>query len=417
MRKNLFTLAVVALLPVAALGAGYSVPNLNPADLAMAGSRVAAQDSAAAVFANPAALARLQGLNLSLAGAMVDFRSAWTDPTGTQTPSTSEGLTKLVFAPAVYASYGFRLPNDMAAAVGAGFTVPYGGNVFWPDTWPGRFDIDSVERRIYGTYLTAALEPFRWLRLGGGLIWYRGTESFLKGMNYIGSEGTAQIATSGDALSYDLSAEIQPIDRLRVAIDYKHQGVMMLDGHAHFSASPPALGLVDQSVQHELTMPNSLGIGASYQVLPILLVTGSFTWDRYVVSDKDAFVGSSGSSVVVPRNYSNGYTYRLGVEGGPINGLKVRAGILRDIAPTPAVWMDPSIPDGDVWGASIGVAYAILPNLELNAAYFHAWFDQVQTCRVTAGQCQPNNVFPGIYDSRANIASIGVTWNWDGWTR
>ena len=29
------------------------------------------------------------------------------------------------------------------------------------------------------------------------------------------------------------------------------------------------------------------------------------------------------------------------------------------------------------------------------------------------GVCSPNNVFPGIYDTRANIASIGLTWTPD----
>src|SRR5512133_4004046 len=98
MRKNLLTVAVLMVLPALALAGGYSVPNVTPADLAMAGSRMAAQDSAGAVFVNPAALPRLQGLNLSLAGALIDIKSQWSDPLGKQGPVDME--TNLVPVPA-----------------------------------------------------------------------------------------------------------------------------------------------------------------------------------------------------------------------------------------------------------------------------------------------------------------------------
>jgi long-chain fatty acid transport protein len=418
MRTNLvrrscaIAIAVAALVPAAALGVGFSAPNVNPADLAMMESRVAAQDSAAAVFANPSALARLPGLNVSAAGSAIDFGSKWTDPTRTQ--STASTNSNFATPPALYASYGFALPNGMAAAVGAGLSIPFGGNLYWPENWPGRFDIVNVDRRMYGTYLTAALEPLPWFRIGGGLVWYHGTEHLSQALNFGSSEGTTQLSTVGDARSFDVSAEIQPFERLRVGVDYKHQAPMTLDGHVHFANAPPQFGLVDQSVQHQATMPNTLDVGLSYRVLPALLVTGAFSWERYVVFARDTFVGSSGLSIVVPRNYHNGHTYRLGVEGGPVGRFKVRLGAGRGIAPTPADWLHASIPDANVWLASGGLAYAALPSLEVSAAYQRAFFDQTRTCQATGGACAPDNVFPGIQDAHANVFSLGVTWRWAG---
>src|SRR5512133_635930 len=155
MRKNLLSVAVLALLPGVALAAGYSVPNVNPADLAMSGSRIAAQDTAAAAFVNPAGLARMQGLNASDAISLVDIKSTWNDPFGVQAPVEME--TNIAPDPALYVSYGFRLPNDMAIGIGAGFTIPFGGNVYWPGTWPGRYEVLTVQRRIYGTYLSTRI--------------------------------------------------------------------------------------------------------------------------------------------------------------------------------------------------------------------------------------------------------------------
>ncbi len=410
MRKNLLavTALAVALAPSAGSAGGYSVPNVNPRDLAMAGSLVASQEGAGAMFQNPAALGRPEGLHRNLGLSAIDIRSAWHDPN--DFGNSSQMIVKLVFPPAIYASYGLRLPNDWGLGFGVGMTIPFGGNVYWPDTWPGRFDIDLVERRIFGTYVTAGLEPVKWLRIGGGFIWYRATEKLLQGTNYLSYEGSAELGAAGDGFSYDLSAEIQPIAPLRIGIDYKHQSVIKLTGQAHFNNPPLSLAAntLDQGVEHELTMPNVLSIGASYRVFPILLVTAGFQWDRYIVYDKDAFIGTAGTSIVVPRNYHNGHTYRLGVEGGPISGFKVRLGVLRDIAPTPREWMSPTIPDADVWATTVGVAYAVpgVPNLELSASYFHAFFDQVNTVNT------PQNVFPGIYDTWANIASIGATWKW-----
>jgi len=265
-----------------------------------------------------------------------------------------------------------------------------------------------VNRRIYATYFTLGLEPLPWLRVGGGFIWYRGTEELSQRL--ITSQSTGTLGVAGNGYSYDVSAEVQPIEPLRIAIDYKHKATLGLTGHAHFDGSPPselAPLSYDQTVSHQLTVPNTLGMGLSYQVLPALLATGSFTWDRFIVYDQDLFVGGAGAVIQVPRNYHNGYTYRLGAEYSGFDKLKLRAGGLRDIAPTPAEWLSPTIPDANVWGVSVGGSYEFLKGFSVDLAYFHAFYDQITT---PPGANGLYNVFPGTYDTRANIFSIGVTW-------
>ena len=431
MRKYLLIVASLLLAPAAAWAGGYSVPNYFPRDLSMAGSLTAAQEGASATYGNPSALARTEGFNLALSATLIDIRSTWNDPfvgqgsdPFTQDPNYQQSwsmIAKGVFPPAIFASYGLKLKNpflegeDLRVAGGIGFNIPFGGNVFWPDKWPGRFDIITVERRIFATYFMLAVEPVKWFRLGGGLIWYRGTEK----LGQVATAGAlpnfetrAELGTAGDAFSFDVSAEFQPIPPLRIGIDYKHQAPMLLEGQAHFFNPAPQLagrGLVDQSVQHELTMPNVLHVGAAYQVLPSLLVTAAFSWDRYIVYDKDAFVGPL-FNITVARNYHNSHTFRGGAEYSPIENLKVRAGVLRDISPTPKEWMSPTIPDSNVWGVSVGASYNLrqwVENMEIYAAYFHAFFDSTSTVNT------PQYVLPGNYDTFANIASIGLTWGWD----
>src|SRR5438132_1479104 len=150
MRKLI--LALAAALPSAALAGGYIVPNTNARDLAMSGSAMAAQDSAAATYANPAALSRLDGLNVSFGLGLIDFRSTWTDSAGIATasgpPASVSMIPKGAFPPAIYAAYGYKLPNSMRLGVGLGLNIPGGGYVFWPGSWPGRFEILTVDRKV-----------------------------------------------------------------------------------------------------------------------------------------------------------------------------------------------------------------------------------------------------------------------------
>src|SRR5207253_198897 len=162
-------------------------------DLAMVGSPVAAQDSAAATYQTPAALAKLDGLNISADLTLIDLHTTWTDPTGANNPVSN--VPKAAFPPALYAAYGFALPesmNSMRAGVGLGFTVPGGGYVFWPGDWPGRNEIMTVDRKIFGIYATGGLQVLPQLRIGGGLVYYRTTERLIQGLNFLNATG-AQI--------------------------------------------------------------------------------------------------------------------------------------------------------------------------------------------------------------------------------
>src|SRR4051812_19336647 len=128
MRKLI--LAILVLAPAASFAGGYIVPNVNARDLAMSGAAVPMQEGAAAVYALPAALGRLEGLSLSVDATLIDFRSTWTDTFRISNGQSTTMIPKGAFPPAIYAAYGMKLPNDMGFGVGAGLTVPGGGLVF-----------------------------------------------------------------------------------------------------------------------------------------------------------------------------------------------------------------------------------------------------------------------------------------------
>src|SRR5229473_849503 len=354
MRNLLVTAAL--LLPAEVFAGGYAVPNTNARDLSMAGSAVGAQKDATAAYVNPAALSGVEGLSVVLNGTMIDFRSTWNATDGTS--ASRESNLKPAWPPSAFASYGGKV-NGMGWGVGAGFNLPFGGNVYWPGDWPGRFSIITVNRRTYAMYLTGGFQPVPQIKVGGGLIYYRTTEDLAQAFNFLGQEGGAELGTTGGKVSFDLSAEITPL-----------AGVL-------------------------------LTVGIAYRVLPNLLLTGAWTFDRFIVYKRDLFQGDLGTSVLVNRDYKNGYTFRIGGElEDLVPKLTLRAGVLRDIAPTRAELLCPTIPDSNATAVALGLGYEISPGLTLNGTFFHAFFDETTTASA--------EVFPGRFETRANIVTIGI---------
>jgi len=408
MRKLILTAAL--LVPAAALASGDSVPNVSPRDLAMAGSATAAQEGAPAVYGNPAALSRLEGLDISLAGTILDNATTWNTTTGIS-PSPQSTKFKPAPPPALYAAFGGKL-GERGWGVGIGMTIPSGGNVDFDPNWAGRDHIITVDRKVFATFLSGGFEVLPQVRLGASAAWYRTTEYLVQGADFLGTPGSAELATAGGALSYGLSAEFRPsLDiPLTIAVDYKHKADQKLTGAVRFHDVPLALrtqpAAMDQNVTHYLTFPNSLNLALAYQVSPRVLLTAGWTFDRYVVYDQDAFIGDAGASVVVQRDYRNGATYRVGGEYTLSPDWKLRAGILYDHTGMDIRYWSPSLPDGNVWAGSVGAGWKIGKGFALDGAIFYAQYTDVTTA--TGGV-----VFPGRWATRAVIYSLGVSYHWN----
>ena len=199
-------LALSLLLPAAALANGYDVPNVNPRDLAMADAAVASQVDAEAAYANPAALSRLTGLNLSLGASTLDNATEWKGPSsGGLAGESGRTRFKPAYPISLFAAYGFDLAGH-GAGVGLGMNIPAGGNVYYPDDWPGRGRIITVDRKIYGFYLTGGLQLLPGLRVGAGPVYYYGTEYLKQGIQPF-PDAYGELATKGGAFSFDLAAE------------------------------------------------------------------------------------------------------------------------------------------------------------------------------------------------------------------
>lgn len=398
-------IAVLLLAPAAAFAGGYAIPNENARDLALSQANVAAQNGPEAAHGNPAALAGQQGLALSASVEMLYNVTTWSDPTLGQ----STLRPKANFPPELSASYGNKLPNGMAYGFGLAFLVPGGGSLLWPQNWPGAARIQEVDQRVWLTELSAALAPHPLVKIGASFLYYRVQETLSQRIYFGGPSALATLGLAGGAATFGVSGEFQAPGGvpLTLAVVYRHQAPMTLEGHAHFEGVPSSFApvLQDQAANEAVNVPNDLYVGAAYDVIPNLKVMGSWNLERWRVYGSDTFVGEKGLVINVPRNYQNAWVFRLGGEYAKpafLPPLTLRAGILRSVSKQPSETISPSLTDGNSWAVSVGAGYDIISNLRADIGYQFAWFDKVTATGLEA--------FPGSYDTRVHLLSLGVTY-------
>jgi len=392
-RKQLLLASL--LVPSLARPSGYALPNTNPRDLAMCASAVAAQRDSGAALALPAALARLDGTSAGLSVGAVSISSTWSDPTGAAADVDMDKTTPLA---TLSVAYGGKLAalGNRGWGVGVGFD-PFGGAIVdWPDDWAGRYRIVDVDRRVFRGALTGGIEVLPRVRLGGGLVYYYTTEElsqhafmqpFSVPPNPATPDAVGTLDVSGGALSFDVSAEIQPLPDvpLTLAVDYKHKATQELDGDVTFTGVQPGVAAIpqlaavytNQGVEHTLTIPNLLNIGLAYRPTKPLLVTFTYTLDRWRVYDEDRFVGDNGAAITVDREYSNGYTLRAGAEYDISSAVQVRAGLQRDESGLTKKFYSPTLPDESSWAGALGATFRFGRGLSIDAAVFYAMMDEV----------------------------------------
>jgi long-chain fatty acid transport protein len=438
--RKLAVLALALAFPSLALASGYALPNTNPRDLALSASAVAAQNDSGAAFAMPASLSRLTGPSARISVGAVTIMTDWKDPTGAS-PNTSID-SKFTPLGSISVAYGGRSAALGDRGWGIGFGVePFGGSVIsWPSDWAGRYRIVEVDRQVLSGVLTGGIEVLPRIRVGGGVVYYYTMET-LKQHAYmapfagssssdIANPGTwnpalpdavGTIDATGGAFSYDVSAEAQPLPNVpfTIAIDYKHKATQTLDGDAKWQNLTPlaqALGnqglapFKDMGASQELTIPNTMNIGLAYRVQQPLLLTFTYTLDRWIVYDKDVFKGDNGASISVPRNYSNGYTLRGGGEYDVNKTWTVRAGVQYDHSGLDAKYYSPTLPDATSWAGTLGATVRFAHGLSLDAAVFYAWFNQVKAEDPNPATCG-TGAEPGIYPAGTlcgNAASVPV---------
>lgn len=408
-------IAATILAPATAFAGGYLLPSMDPRDLALGGSSVADAQGAGAVSLNTAALAGQEGLDIGLAGGVINNSTDWKN--GSDSASQSQVGTP----PSVAVSYGMKLPNKQALGFGVGFGAVGGGAIKWPDGWAGQETFQSVDQKIFGLSAGVGFQALPWLKFGASYVRFQATELIHQKLNYLDHLGDAGIATAGGGNSFGVAAEVRvPTAPLSLGVTYLHTADLDMTGHVHFTDVPPSFQtlLHDQGVTRTLLIPDVIFIGAAYEAIPNLKLMAAFSWEHWSDYKADTFTGNdkimnsdgttSQFSASVPRNDDNATVYRIAAEYAKLGvpELTVRGAVLRSMSGQGTKTLSPSLTDASSWALSVGAGYAFTPMVRVDAGLQVALFDEIKADVLP-------DTFQGTYNTHVFLASVGLNWRSD----
>lgn len=343
---------------------------------AQVGAFTARADDPAAVFYNPAAITRLEGVQL-LGG--LDFSNA-TDEYRSVTAGGVSADHVIEFPPAVYLTWnGDRFGRW---ALGLGVDAPYWYRINWdPVEFAPRFRSRVFDLGLWEIHPVAAYEIDERWSVGGGLRYTFG--SLEQGVN-----SRLQVPGTGGQLFpaellLDADTDIDGIG-FDAAVHYStnvwgwgavYRSGVDLDGNGSLGRTvrdaPPdplaqaALAAMlaggGEPIEQAVDLPRELAAGvwiAPYPELRLELDASWQSWSDFAQSISLRGQPMAPEAVVQRGGWDDVISLRLGVEGDVGDALTLSGGIAWEPSPVPGNRVDPAFPRGDATVYAIGASYA-----------------------------------------------------------
>src|SRR6202035_5519017 len=372
------------LLPRFAAASGFDLFQHGGRATCQAGASTARASDPSAVYYNPAAIARLRGLQLE---AGLDFEN----PTDTYRSPTggNEASHVIQFPPSVYLTW--HAAGGSPIALGFGIDSPFYSDMNWDTAlFQGRFLTRRFQLQIFEAHPVVAYELSDALSVGGGVRYAYG--SMKQGDNAIlqaNSIPFPRIEVKRDANSnvhgyaFDLAlhyarpawgwgAVYRSSENLKGSgdADYEARDVPEgVPGLPQELATRFARGSVSQSFR----LPDELRGGVWVAPYPELRVEldGSFErWsgipDTSLTFNPDPF--GDGPTVTRRRDWKDTLNLRLGVEGNVNDTLALFGGFGLEPSPVPSRTLEPGFPRGDAKIYAAGFTYNF-PQISFDVGY------------------------------------------------
>ncbi len=394
-----------------AYGSGYRIPEQSINSTAKAGANVAYTPSADAAFFNPANMSWLE--NRAYFEADLTY-------IGLKSTSYSDNRTPLYNGDAEFESFFIPTffmvsPDYNGLRVGLSLDAPAGLSKKWNQVYPKTFaqefsltvleanpslsykigDMFSVAAGARGIYADATVKS-------SGII----TREF------DGVYASRNMDGNTWAWGYNLAAALRPVDNLNLAMTYRSNINMELEGDAFlytsasFAGSPSYQG--DGKV--EIPLPAVLAIAGSYTFFDQLTIELEYDrtfWSKYDTLDfiyptllNNSFL-TKAFDLPKEKNWDDSNTWRIGVSYD-ISVWTLMAGFALDKNPIPDSTLGFDLPDSDAKLYSVGFRYRVNEDLDLGMAYL---YDDKDSRSVV------NEYLNGTFDDAgAHMVTVGVSY-------
>lgn len=461
-------LAALLLVPSTAWPAAYYFLDAGTRALGRGGAFVAGNDDLSAQYYNPAALIHSRNpsamLNMSGVSQYVMFDRA--DETGDPFEPVYNESPPLII-PGFGGSHTFGR-DDLTVALG--FYTPFAPDMSYPTDGPQRYSL--TDTLVWQLYIgpSVAYRPLPWLTLGAGVSWsvLRAEEELTVAMCIKGSvcgDNTAQDATVAMAawdkrkIAWNAGLLVEPTPWLSVGagfvppLSYHASGSITAGFGEDFALANFLDGdsFTDDDVTVLVNMPMITRLGVAVRPMPNLEIEIAGTMERWAstpvdcgeygqgvcITDVDLTIETNPDSllkgepviltddIVLPTDYANSFSGRLGADWDINSRWTARAGGFFETSAVPAATQGVAIVDGFKRGYGVGGGVKIIPRLTLDAAFSQSF---IKTREITdsevrmiqlevdlqdtasSGIINGKVVGNGVFASHLTMASVGLTW-------
>lgn len=400
-----------------AAAAGFGLFQHGGRAMGQAGAFTARASEPSAVFYNPAAIVRLEGLQ---AQAGLDFDNP--EDSYSSAAGRFSASHVIQFQPALYATWK---PENSSWALGIGLDTPFWYRINWrPVLFPGRFLQRTAELRVFELHPVLAYDLGGGWSLGGGLRYLYGTmEQGDNGLivvdapapNTVEVERTAEADV--DAFTWDLALHYAaPAWGWGVVLREKAE--LKGNGDVDYEARdvPPALGDVVRRLRNgdarlSFELPRELRGGVWYAPYPELRLEVDASWQSWSSLENTDITygtnpfGASPLTETTRRDWDDTLGLRLGVEGDITEAFLLFGGVAFEPSPVPGETLEPGFPRGDAMVYAAGMSYSF-PHISFDLGYsFHD-----HEGRNVTGQELLNPRRGGRYTSSDQVWGFSVRW-------
>lgn len=416
-KSHLLPAMVIFLLPALARASGFQIPNQSVTAIGVAGAHIAHTPGPDAAYYNPA--------NMSFA---TDSWKMETSLTSLYLPSIEYKDNRTSLFDGSSDSELFLLPqihvssNDINGfRLGFSFTSPYGLAKSWEQPYPAatsqEFSLTVLEASPTFSYLV-----FDNLSIGGGIRLIYGDGEVKNGVtappfSQLAPLDSLQRDVEGDdtEVGYSLAATFRPIPSWAVAVTYKSEVTLNLEGDAVLSAAAGnnRVAGYQGNGSLEVNLPAVFSVATSYTFEDL---TVEITWNRTFWSSFEnldfeydiSFLGTTfdGFDRPVEKNWKDTDALRLGALYNVSDSFTTTLGFAVDQTPVPESTLGFELPDSDSYMYSAGVQYHHNDSLVVALSYMY----QHNVSRTVNNE--PVNGLPGIdgqfTDGGAHALTLGL---------
>ena len=438
--------AVAAGFSTQAFSAGFSLfeQGASGQGVAYAGASAIGED-ASTIYFNPAAMTRLSGQQIVVAGHIVVPSSEYKDsgqsslpnsPPGSLTGPNSDGGST-GFIPNFY--WAAKLENDLH--VGVGVNVPFGLATEYDDGWVGRYHGLKSEITTININPSMAWKATNTISLGFGLSFQYIDIELTNNIfspavcaalsSSCNTAGDSHLKLEGDDMSIGWNVgvlwDITQKDRLGVAYrsDIKHD----VTGNANYTmdddpalqatlaganaAFAPFTVFTDAALTAVASMPETFSVSYVRDINDQWSLLADWTWTGWSRLDTVDIVltgGAPGQDPGLDLAFAN--TNRLAVGGHykPGNNWIFRGGLAYDESPVRSPEQRSArVPDSDRTWLSLGFGYEPSQSWSFDVGYSHLFVDDADINNVSRSSSGATLV--GTYEASVDILSAGVNFN------